>query len=70
MRPVAIVISGLPASGKTTLGMAVAKSLSIPYLDKDHFLERLYEKEGVGNWSGGNTSAARATTHSNMRPNG
>jgi hypothetical protein len=31
--------------------MAVSKSLGIPYLDKDHFLERLYEKEGVGNWS-------------------
>ena len=51
MRSLAIVVSGLPASGKTTLGMAVSKSLSIPYLDKDHFLERLYEKEGVGSLS-------------------
>ena len=46
--PIAIVISGLPASGKTTVGRQVALNLGIPYLDKDDFLERLFEQKGVG----------------------
>ena len=47
----AIVVSGLPASGKSTLGVSIAERLGIPCLDKDDFLERLYDSEGVGNWS-------------------
>ena len=38
----ATVMSGLPASGKTNLGL--------PCLDKDDLLERLYDSEGVGAW--------------------
>lgn len=48
MATLAIVMSGLPASGKTTLGRAIAEAMDIPYLDKDEFLERLYETEGIG----------------------
>lgn len=38
----AIVMTGLPASGKTTLGRAVARALDLSFLDKDDFLERFY----------------------------
>ena len=38
-----IIISGLPASGKTQLGAALADRLNIPLLDKDTFLETLFD---------------------------
>lgn len=43
----AIVVTGLPASGKTTLARAVARALGWPLLDKDDFLETLYETHAV-----------------------
>jgi shikimate kinase len=43
-----VVISGLPASGKTTLARTLAKALSLPLLDKDDILESLYDGLGVG----------------------
>ena len=43
-----IVLSGLPASGKSTLGRAVAKALRLPMLDKDELLEALFESRGIG----------------------
>ena len=44
----AVVVTGLPASGKTTIARALAASLSFAFLDKDDFLERLFEEQGVG----------------------
>ncbi|MFY9825175.1 MAG: AAA family ATPase [Thermoanaerobaculia bacterium] len=44
-----IVISGLPASGKTTLGRRLAHALGLPLLDKDEILESLFDGLGVGN---------------------
>ena len=38
-----VVVSGLPASGKTTLGRALSESLGLPFLDKDDILEALFE---------------------------
>ncbi len=43
-----VVISGLPGSGKTTLGLALAESLGLPLIDKDDILERLFEERGIG----------------------
>jgi len=43
-----LVISGLPASGKTTLGHRLAQALGLPILDKDEILEALFEGLGVG----------------------
>jgi hypothetical protein len=40
-----IVISGIPGSGKTTLGRQLATSLFWPVIDKDAFLEQLFRKE-------------------------
>jgi len=44
-----IVVTGLPASGKTTMGRIVADHLGIPFIDKDDFLETLFEQRGIGN---------------------
>lgn len=44
-----VVVSGLPASGKTSIATALASSLQLPLLDKDTFLEALFESEGIGN---------------------
>ena len=42
-----VVVSGLPASGKTTLAKRIARELAAPHFDKDDFLEALFESEGV-----------------------
>jgi predicted kinase len=41
-----VMISGIPGCGKTTLGRALAQHLDAPYLDKDAFLEALFEESG------------------------
>ena len=43
-----VVISGLPGSGKTTLGRRLAPVLNLPLIDKDDILDRLFESKGVG----------------------
>lgn len=43
-----VVVSGLPGSGKSTLGQRLAAALGLPLLDKDEILERLFESKGVG----------------------
>jgi glucokinase len=47
-----IVVSGLPASGKTWISAAIAPLLGLPFLDKDDSLEALYDSRGIGdaNW--------------------
>jgi len=41
-----IIVSGLPASGKTTLAVKLAKALHLPLFDKDDILEALFEHAG------------------------
>jgi adenylylsulfate kinase-like enzyme/ketosteroid isomerase-like protein len=41
-----VVVSGLPASGKTTIGHALSRGLSLPLLDKDDILEALFDSLG------------------------
>lgn len=43
-----LVVSGLPASGKTTLALRAAQALGLPLLDKDDILEALFDGLGVG----------------------
>ena len=43
-----MVVSGLPGSGKTTLGRRLARALGLPLIDKDEILDRLFETKGVG----------------------
>jgi predicted kinase len=47
-KPLVIVISGLPCTGKTTLGKRIARAFSLPYFSKDAFKEALFDELG---WS-------------------
>ncbi len=44
-----VVVSGLPASGKSTVAKALAAGLELPLFDKDAFLEALFETTSVPN---------------------
>jgi hypothetical protein len=48
MRRPFVVISGLPGSGKTTIGRRLAPLLHLPLIDKDDILDRLFESKGIG----------------------
>ncbi len=48
MRKPFVVISGLPGSGKTTLGRRLQPALGLPLIDKDDILDRLFDSKGVG----------------------
>ena len=42
-----LVFSGLPGSGKSTVAREVARRTSLPLLDKDDFLDALFDERGV-----------------------
>lgn len=44
-----IIISGIPASGKTTIATTLSKELGVPILTKDFFKEQLFETDGRSN---------------------
>jgi glucokinase len=43
-----VVFSGLPGSGKSTLARRLAPELGLPVLDKDDFLDALFDERGIG----------------------
>lgn len=43
-----LVLSGLPGSGKTSLGRSLARALGLPLLDKDEILDGLFDSLGAG----------------------
>jgi GNAT superfamily N-acetyltransferase len=45
--PLFVVVSGLPASGKSTLGRTLANELALPMIDKDDLLEAAFVGEQV-----------------------
>lgn len=53
-RPVLVVVTGMPAAGKTTLADALSLRLGLPLIVRDRIKERLYETLGTGDvdWSG------------------
>jgi predicted kinase len=53
MQPALIIINGLPATGKTTIGKALAKEFDISFLTKDSVKEFLFDNLGIGDreWS-------------------
>ncbi|HEU5362522.1 MAG TPA: AAA family ATPase [Gaiellaceae bacterium] len=46
--PLLVVVTGPPASGKSTIARELAEELHIPFLSKDELKERLYEEIGSG----------------------
>jgi len=46
--PTLVVVTGPPASGKTTVARALARELRMPYVSKDTLKETLYEELGSG----------------------
>jgi predicted kinase len=42
-----IIVSGIPASGKSTVGRAIATALGLAMLDKDDFLEALFHSQDI-----------------------
>jgi predicted kinase len=41
-----IIITGLPATGKTTIGKKIAENFNIPFLSKDYYKELLFDVVG------------------------
>lgn len=63
--PCFVVVSGLPASGKSTLALRLGGELGLPVLDKDAILEALFERSPVV--SGEHRSALSREADSLMR---
>ena len=47
--PLLVVVTGMPAAGKTTVADSLSRSLSLPFVAKDTVKEHLYETLGTGN---------------------
>lgn len=47
-KPILVIVSGAPASGKTTLGRRLAEDFQLPFIGKDDIKEILFETLG---WS-------------------
>jgi glucokinase len=43
-----LIISGIPASGKSTIARALSKALGLVMWDKDEILEELFDRRGTG----------------------
>ena len=43
-----VVVTGLPGSGKSTTGRDVAREIDFNFLDKDDYLEELFQQRGSG----------------------
>jgi AAA domain len=48
VQPRFVVLSGIPASGKTTVARIVSRELNLPLIDKDDILESLFDSRGAG----------------------
>lgn len=53
MRPTVILINGISATGKTTIGRALANTLQLPFFAKDSIKEILFDQLGTSDraWS-------------------
>ena len=51
--PPMLIVSGAPATGKTTLGRRIASDFALPFLHRDGIKESLYDTIGAGDrdWS-------------------
>lgn len=46
--PPVLIVSGAPATGKTTLGKRIASEFALPFLSRDDIKESLYDTIGAG----------------------
>lgn len=60
--PLLVVVTGMPAAGKTTIAETLSRVLGLPLISRDRIKERLYDTLGVGDaeWSGRLGAAAFA----------
>lgn len=67
-----VLVTGLPASGKSTLARRLADALALPLLSKDRFKDLLLDSLGVGDveWSRRIGRAAIALQEDAMRAHG
>ena len=48
MRHQHLIVTGIPASGKSTIARALSEALELKMWDKDEILEDLFKKKGIG----------------------
>jgi thymidylate kinase len=60
--PLFVVVSGLPASGKTSLAEPLAQALGVPLISKDAIKEGLFEAVGYGGLAWSTTLSRAADT--------
>ena len=48
MRHQYLIVTGIPASGKSTVARGLSKELGLEMLDKDEILENLFNEKGIG----------------------
>jgi len=56
-----VVVGGAPATGKTTLAIAIGKALSLPVITKDDVKESIAEPFETGTANGRGVSASPPT---------
>ena len=54
----AVVVTGLPGSGKTTVAVPLAEKLNLPLISRDHIKELLADHLGLGSLAGEYATAA------------
>jgi tRNA A37 N6-isopentenylltransferase MiaA len=61
--PVLVVVTGMPAAGKTTLAHNLSRRLSLPLIERDRIKVRFYETLGTGDvkWSEAGRRSLRAS---------
>jgi len=59
MRHQYLILTGTPASGKSTIGRALSEKLELEMLDKDEILEDLFNEKASEMYSGEGHSAGR-----------
>ena len=67
--PLVVVVTGMPAAGKTTIAEVLSRDLRLPLVSRDKIKERLYDTLGVGDleWSGRLGGAAFALLFDSAR---
>lgn len=48
MRHQHLIVTGIPASGKSTMARALSEEIALEMLDKDEILEALFNEKGIG----------------------